>query len=112
MLSNLNLVELNRDKDDMKNKPAIIFQVSGTFSDTDGIYGLIFGQSVPATLNIDSNQYVMALQKKKTYLPFAIELEDFIAQVRILKNFERIGDYTTKIAKIIFYIAEGEYKKI
>ena len=77
MLSNFNLVELDRDKDDMKNKPAIIFQVSGTFSDTDGIYGLIFGQSVPATLTTNSNQYIMALQKKKTYLPFAIELEDF-----------------------------------
>ena len=77
MLKNFNLIEIDRDTDDMKNRPGIIFQVSGTFSDVDGVYGLIFGQSVPATINVNSNQYVMALQKKKTYLPFAIELEDF-----------------------------------
>lgn len=34
-------------------------------------------------------------------------LQEFIAKIRILKNFERIGDYATKIAKIVYYIAEG-----
>ena len=77
MILRFNLIEIDRDTDDMKNRPGIIFQVSGTFSDIDGVYGLIFGQSVPATINVNSNQYVMALTKKKTYLPFAIELEDF-----------------------------------
>ena len=48
-----------------------------TFSENDGIYGLIFGQSVPATMNVEGQQYVMILQKEKTYLPFAIELKDF-----------------------------------
>jgi cytochrome c biogenesis protein ResB len=61
----------------MKNRPGIIFQVSGSFTDSDGIYGLIFGQSVPTTLSINGKQYVMSIQKKKTYLPFAIELLDF-----------------------------------
>ena len=64
-MKNFNLIEIDRDTDDMKNRPGIIFQVSGTFSDVDGVYGLIFGQSVPATINVNSNQYVMALQKKK-----------------------------------------------
>ena len=36
-----------------------------------------------------------------------MDLDEFIAQIKILKNFERIGDYATKIAKIIYYIAEG-----
>jgi phosphate uptake regulator len=38
-------------------------------------------------------------------------LEEFIAKIKILKNFERIGDYATKIAKIIHYIAEGSNRK-
>jgi len=77
MLKNFILKKIKRDKDDMKNRPGIIYQVSGSFTESDGIYGLIFGQSVPATINIDGRQYVMNLQKKKTYLPFAIELKDF-----------------------------------
>ena len=77
MLKNFSLKEISIDKDDMKNRPGIIFQVSGSFTDSDGIYGLIFGQSVPATLSINGKQYVMSIQKKKTYLPFAIELLDF-----------------------------------
>ena len=40
-----------------------------------------------------------------------VELAEFIAKIKILKNFERIGDYATKIAKIIYYIAEGSNKK-
>lgn len=40
-----------------------------------------------------------------------LPLEEFIAQIKILKNFERMGDYATKIAKIIYYIAEGSNKK-
>jgi len=36
-----------------------------------------------------------------------VELEEFIAKIKVLKNFERIGDYATKIAKIVCYIAEG-----
>ena len=77
MLKNFSLIEVPRDKDDMKNRPGIIFQISGSFTDSDGIYGLIFGQSIPATMNIDGKQYVMSIQKKKTYLPFTIELIDF-----------------------------------
>jgi len=77
MLKNFSLKEIERDKDDMKNRPGLIFQISGTFSENDGIYGLIFGQSVPATMNVEGQQYVMILQKEKTYLPFAIELKDF-----------------------------------
>ncbi len=77
MLKNLSLKEISIDKDDMKNRPGIIFQVSGSFTDSDGVYGLIFGQSVPASLSINGKQYVMNIQKKKTYLPFSIELIDF-----------------------------------
>ena len=77
MLKNFSLIEVPRDKDDMKNRPSIIFQVSGSFTDSDGIYGLIFGQSIPATMNINGKKYVMSIQKKKTYLPFTIELIDF-----------------------------------
>jgi phosphate transport system protein len=43
---------------------------------------------------------IIAKQEKEP-----VELEEFIAKIKILKNFERIGDYATKIAKIINYIA-------
>ena len=49
------------------------------------------------------------IQEQET-LP--VDLEEFIARIKILKNFERIGDYATKIAKIIYYIAEGSNKKL
>lgn len=35
------------------------------------------------------------------------DLKEFIAKIKVLKNFERIGDYATKVAKIVYYIAEG-----
>ena len=76
MLKNFNLIEIDRDTDDMKNRPGIIFQVSGTFSDVDGVYGLIFGQSVPYN-KCQFKSVCNGITKKKTYLPFAIELEDF-----------------------------------
>lgn len=53
-----------------------------------------------------TTQKIINAQKKS---PLA--LEEFMAEIRILKNFERIGDYATKIAKIIYYIAEGSHKK-
>ena len=77
MLKNFSLKEIPRDKDDIKNRPGMIIQVSGSFTNSDGIYGLIFGQSVPASLDIDGKDYVMVIQKKKTILPFTIELLDF-----------------------------------
>ena len=77
MARNFYLQEIPSEKEYEKNRPGIIFQVSGSFTDSDGIYGLIFGQSIPAKLNIDEKRYIMSLQKKKTYLPFAIELLDF-----------------------------------
>ena len=42
MLKNFSMVAIPRDKDDMKNRPGIIFQISGSYTDADGIYGLIF----------------------------------------------------------------------
>jgi phosphate transport system protein len=35
-------------------------------------------------------------------------INEFTASVSIIKNFERIGDYATKIAKIVYYIEEGK----
>ena len=35
-------------------------------------------------------------------------LEDFITAIKIIKDYERIGDYASKIAKIVLYIAEAQ----
>lgn len=37
-----------------------------------------------------------------------IDLKEFISIIKIIKNFERIGDYATKLAKIVYYIEEGK----
>lgn len=50
----------------------------------------------------DTMKLVLEAQEKS-----AEDLKEFIAKIKILKNFERIGDYATKIAKIVYYIAEG-----
>ncbi len=35
-------------------------------------------------------------------------LTEFISTTKIIKDYERIGDYSSKIAKVIFYMAEGD----
>ncbi len=50
----------------------------------------------------DTMQKIIKFQEKNP-----MELEEFIACIKVLKNYERIGDYATKMAKIVFYIAEG-----
>lgn len=50
----------------------------------------------------DTMKLVLEAQEKS-----AEDLKEFVAKIKILKNFERIGDYATKIARIVYYIAEG-----
>ncbi|MFZ8865143.1 MAG: phosphate signaling complex protein PhoU [Rickettsiales bacterium] len=50
----------------------------------------------------ETMKLVLAAQEKSDE-----DLKEFIAKIKVLKNFERIGDYATKVAKIVYYIAEG-----
>ena len=46
---------------------------------------------------------IIKLQEKEN-----APLEDFITAIKIIKDYERIGDYASKIAKIVLYIAEAQ----
>ena len=43
----------------------------------DGIYGLFLGQTIPQKVTIGNQEHVIVLRRKRTYLPFSIELLDF-----------------------------------
>ena len=48
-----------------------------TGANIDGIYGLFLGQTVPQRLKVDDKNYIVLFRKKRTYLPFELELIDF-----------------------------------
>ena len=77
MMKNFMLNELTPLKEENMNRPGIIFNLSNTGTSTDGIYGLFLGQSIPQKININDQEYVIVFRRKRTYLPFSIELLDF-----------------------------------
>ena len=77
MMKNFMLSDLKPLKEENMNRPGIIFHIKNSGSDSDGIYGLFLGQTIPQTLNVGSNNYTIIFRKKRTYLPFSLELIDF-----------------------------------
>jgi len=77
MMKNFMLRELAPLKEENMNRPGIVFRLSNSGSLTDGIYGLFLGQTVPQTMMIHNEEYVIVFRKQRTYLPFSIELTDF-----------------------------------
>ena len=71
------LLPKHPEKENTQNRPAIILKINGTGSKSDGIYGLFLGQKVPDTFNINGSQFFTEFRRKRTYLPFSIELLDF-----------------------------------
>ena len=65
------------DKENTQNRPGLIFKLAGTGKETDGIYGAFLGQRVPDTFEIGGELFFAEFRRKRTYLPFAIELLDF-----------------------------------
>ena len=77
MMKNFMLDELPPLKEENMNRPGIIFNLSNTGTNVDGIYGLFLGQSIPQKFKINDKDYVVIFRKKRTYLSFSIELLDF-----------------------------------
>ena len=77
MIKNFMLNELNPLKEENMNRPGIIFHLSNSGTSTDGIYGLFLGQSIPQRITVNDDEYIIVFRKKRTYLPFTIELLDF-----------------------------------
>jgi len=77
MLKNIMLNEILPLKEEHLNRPGIIFKISNANIEIDGIYGLFLGQAIPQTLKLNGIDYNLVFRKKRTYLPFEIELIDF-----------------------------------
>ena len=77
MMKNFDLVELNLEKENTQNRSGIIYKIENSNLTNDGIYGLILGQSVTQTATINNQNFEFLFRKKRTYLPFSIELLDF-----------------------------------
>jgi cytochrome c biogenesis protein ResB len=68
---------LKPEKENNRNRPGITYRITNSGSSSDGIYGLFLGQSVPQTAVINNQNYEFIIRRKRTFLPFAIELLDF-----------------------------------
>ena len=77
MLKNFMLTELKQEKENNLNRPGLIYQINNTGTSIDGIYGIFLGQTVPQTISVNNQNYVITLRRQRTYLPFSIELLDF-----------------------------------
>tara|TARA_B100000959_G_C14916851_1_gene597750 strand:- start:945 stop:1523 length:579 start_codon:yes stop_codon:yes gene_type:complete len=77
MMKNFMLNELSPLKEENMNRPGIMFNLYNSGNNSDGVYGMFLGQTIPQQLKINNEDYVMLFRKKRTYLPFQIELLDF-----------------------------------
>jgi len=77
MLKNFMLKELKPEKEDNWNRPGIIYKISNSGTSADGMYGIFLGQPVPQTFSMKKKDFTIILRRKRTYLPFSIELIDF-----------------------------------
>ena len=77
MLKNFILEDLPLLKEEENNRPGIIFHLTNSGTSDDGVYGLFLGQAVPQNFEINGNTYTILYRKKRTYVPFEIELNDF-----------------------------------
>ena len=65
------------EKEATQNRPGIIIKIEGISEDKDGIYGIFLGQKNPDTFEIGDNLFFTEFRRKRTYLPFFINLLDF-----------------------------------
>ena len=77
MLKKFMLSELKPEKEDNWNRPGMIYKISNSGTNADGMYGIFLGQSISQTVSVNDKDYTIILRRKRTYLPFSIELLDF-----------------------------------
>jgi hypothetical protein len=77
LAKNFLLVPKENEKEAAMNRSGILFKISGTDSEADGIYSLFLGQSIPQTLQVKDDSFTLVLRRERIYLPFSIELLDF-----------------------------------
>ena len=77
MLKKFMLSELKPEKEDNWNRPGMIYKISNSGTNADGMYGIFLGQPISQTVSVNNKDYTIILRRKRTYLPFSIELLDF-----------------------------------
>ena len=77
MLKKFMLSELKPEKEDNWNRPGMIYKISNAGTNADGMYGIFLGQPISQTVSVNNKDYTIILRRKRTYLPFSIELLDF-----------------------------------
>ena len=77
LLKDFVLLPRKLEKENEQNRPGLIYKISGTKINGEGIYGLFLGQGLKDNFVINGNEYYAEFRRKRTYLPFAIELMDF-----------------------------------
>ncbi|MBC8312068.1 MAG: cytochrome c biogenesis protein ResB [Candidatus Marinimicrobia bacterium] len=77
LAKNFLLMPKENEKESEMNRSGVLFKISDTNSDADGIYSLFLGQSIPQTLQVKDESFTLVLRRERIYLPFAIELLDF-----------------------------------
>lgn len=77
LAKNFLLMPIDNEKESEMNRSAVLFKISGSNSNSDGIYSLFLGQSIPQNLNVNGQNFNLILRRERIYLPFSIELLDF-----------------------------------
>ena len=77
LLKDFVLLPKQPEKEATQNRPGIILKIEGTGQITDGIYGIFLGQRTPDRFTLNDQNFFTEFRRKRTYLPFAIQLADF-----------------------------------
>ena len=77
LLKDFVLLPKQPEKEATQNRPGIILKIEGTGQITDGIYGIFLGQRTPDRFTLNDQDFFTEFRRKRTYLPFAIQLTDF-----------------------------------
>ena len=77
LLKDFVLLPKQPEKEATQNRPGIVIKIQGSGEHSDGIYGVFLGQKTPDTFTLNEKVYFTEFRRKRTYLPFSIELTDF-----------------------------------
>ena len=77
LLKNFILNEINVDKEGSRNTPGLIIKIRNSDSNINGLYGFFLNQTLNQTILSSNKKFELVFRKKRTYLPFILELLDF-----------------------------------
>ena len=77
LLEKFVLLPKKPEPENTQNRPALIYKIQGTSNGLDGIYGLFLGQGLNDYFQLKEQDFHSEYRRKRTYVPFEIELIDF-----------------------------------